>query len=159
MSTSVAAASRVGISARAAGDADAQLTPDDVLAWEAQYGPLPAGAFVAMNSGWAAKVGDPAAYRGADAAGTLHFPGFGADATEWLLRRRGIRGVGVDTLSTDPGNSTTFETHVLLADADRYGVENLANLDRIPRRGATILVGLIPYEEGSGGQARVLASW
>jgi kynurenine formamidase len=38
-------------------------------------------------------------------------------------------------------------------------VENLANLDRIPRRGATIAVGLIPCEEGSGGQARVFASW
>jgi kynurenine formamidase len=39
------------------------------------------------------------------------------------------------------------------------GLENLANLDRIPRRGATIMVGLIPYEEGSGGQARIFASW
>jgi kynurenine formamidase len=57
------------------------------------------------------------------------------------------------------GNSTTFETHLILTGADRYGVENLANLDRIPRRGATIVVGLIPYEEGSGGQARVFASW
>jgi hypothetical protein len=43
--------------------------------------------------------------------------------------------------------------------ADRYGLEDLANLDRIPKRGATIMVGLIPYEEGSGGQARIFASW
>ena len=106
-----------------------------------------------------AKVGDPDAYRGTDATGTLHFPGFGPDACEWLLRRRGIRSLGVDTLSIDPGNSTTFETHLILTGADRYGVENLANLDRIPKRGATIVVGLIPYEEGSGGQARVFASW
>ena len=46
-----------------------------------------------------------------------------------------------------------------IAAADRYGLENLASLDRIPRKGATIVVGLIPYEEGSGGQARVFASW
>ena len=45
------------------------------------------------------------------------------------------------------------------AGADRYGLENLANLDRIPKRGATIFVGLIPYEQGSGGQARIFASW
>jgi kynurenine formamidase len=38
-------------------------------------------------------------------------------------------------------------------------VENLANLDRIPPKGATIVVGLIPYEDGSGGQARVFATW
>jgi kynurenine formamidase len=149
----------IDISRRAARDPDTVVTVDDLRAFERRHGRIPRGAAVLMDSGWAAKVGDPAAYRGADAAGTLHFPGFGADATEWLLRRRRIRGVGVDTLSTDPGNSTTFETHVLLAQADRYGVENLANLDRIPARGATILVGLIPYEEGSGGQARVLASW
>jgi kynurenine formamidase len=79
--------------------------------------------------------------------------------TEWLLRRRGIRSLGVDTLSIDPGISETFDTHLILTGADRYGLENLANLDRIPRRGATIMVGLIPYEDGSGGQARIFASW
>ena len=112
-----------------------------------------------MDSGWAAKAGDAAAYRGADAAGVLHFPGFGAEATEWLLRRRGIRALGVDTLSIDPGISATFDTHLILLGADRYGVENVANLHRLPRHGATVMVGLIPYEEGSGGQARVFASW
>jgi kynurenine formamidase len=65
----------------------------------------------------------------------------------------------VDKLSTDPGNSTTFETHLVLSAADRYGLENLANLDRIPPRGTTVVVGLIPYQEGSGGQARVFATW
>jgi kynurenine formamidase len=107
----------------------------------------------------AAKVGDADAYRGADVAGTPHFPGFGAEATEWLLRRRGIRSLGVDTLSIDPGNSTSFDTHLILTGADRYGLENLASLDRLPRRGATVVVGLIPYEQGSGGQARIFASW
>jgi kynurenine formamidase len=149
----------VDIADRAATDPDTVVTVDDLRSFERRHGRIPRHAAVLMHSGWAAKVGDPAAYRGADAAGTLHFPGFGAEATEWLLRRRGIRGLGVDTLSVDPGNSTTFDTHLLLAEADRYGLENLANLDRIPRRGATIVVGLIPYEEGSGGQARIFASW
>ena len=72
---------------------------------------------------------------------------------------RGIRSLGVDTLSIDPGVSETFDTHLALTGADRYGVENLANLDKIPRTGATIVVGLIPYKEGSGGQARVFATW
>jgi kynurenine formamidase len=57
-----------------------------------------------------------------------------------------------------PGNSTSFDTHLILTGADRYGLENLANLDRLPRRGATVVVGLIPYEQGSGGQARIFAS-
>jgi kynurenine formamidase len=155
----IAPAVVVDISRRAARDPDTVVTVDDLRAFERRHGRIPRDAAVLMYSGWGARVGDADAYRNADAAGTLHFPGFSADACEWLLARRGIRGVGVDTLSTDPGNSTTFETHVVLAAADRYGVENLANLDRIPPRGATVVVGLIPYEDGSGGQARVFATW
>jgi kynurenine formamidase len=37
----------IDIRAKAEGDPDAQVTPDDIAAWEAQYGPLPAGAIVA----------------------------------------------------------------------------------------------------------------
>jgi kynurenine formamidase len=152
----------VNIAHRAARDPDTVVTVDDLRAFERRHGRIPRDSAVLMDSGWAAKVGDVTAYRGADPAdpdAVLHFPGFGAEATEWLLRRRGIRALGVDTLSIDPGVSETFDTHLILLGADRYGVENLNNLDRIPRRGATIMVGLIPYEQGSGGQARVFASW
>jgi kynurenine formamidase len=76
-----------------------------------------------------------------------------------LLRKRGIRSLGVDTLSIDPGESATFDTHLALTGADRYGLENLADLNRIPPYGATIVVGLIPFEGGSGGQARIFATW
>ncbi|GIF08313.1 cyclase family protein [Actinoplanes siamensis] len=149
----------VDIAARAARDPDTVVTVDDLRAFERRHGRIPDGAAVLMYSGWGAKVGDAGAYRGADSAGTLHFPGFGTDACEWLLRSRRIRALGVDTLSIDPGSSATFDTHLALTGADRYGIENLANLGRLPRRGATIFVGLIPYEGGSGGQARVLATW
>ena len=149
----------IDIAARAARDPDTVVTIEDLRSFERKHGRIPRDAAVLMYSGWGAKVGDPDAYRGTDATGTLHFPGFDPDACEWLVRRRRIRSLGVDTLSIDPGNSTTFETHLTLTRADRYGLENLANLDRNPRQGATIVVGLIPYEEGSGGQARVFASW
>jgi kynurenine formamidase len=149
----------IDVADRAARDPDTVVTIEDLRAFERRHGRIPRDSAVLMYSGWGAKVGDPDAYRGTDATGTLHFPGFDPDACEWLLRRRGIRSVGVDTLSIDPGNSATFEAHLIITGADRYGVENLANLDRIPRRGATIVVGLIPYEAGSGGQARVFASW
>lgn len=149
----------ISIAARAARDPDAVVTVDDIRAFERRHGRIPRGAAVLMYSGWGAKVGDADAYRGTDAAGTLHFPGFSPEATEWLLQRRGIRSLGVDTLSIDPGNSTTFESHLILNGADRYGVENLANLHRVPPTGATLVVGLIPFEEGSGGQARVFATW
>lgn len=149
----------IDIAARAAREPDTAVTVDDVRAFERRYGRIPRDAAVLMYSGWGAKAGDADAYRGADAAGVLHFPGFSPEACDWLLRHRKIRSLGVDTLSIDPGESTTFDTHVVLTGADRYGLENLANLDRMPRYGATVVVGLIPFEEGSGGQARIFATW
>jgi kynurenine formamidase len=149
----------IDIADRAARDPDTVVTVEDIRSFEHRHGRIPRNAAVLMHSGWGGKVGDADAYRGTDATGTYHFPGFSPDACEWLLEHRRIRSLGVDTLSIDPGNSTTFETHLILTGADRYGLENLANLKDIPPRGATIVVGLIPYEEGSGGQARVFATW
>jgi kynurenine formamidase len=77
----------------------------------------------------------------------------------WLAERRDVTAIGVDTMSLDPGNSMTFPVHVNFLASDRYGIENLANLDRIPPRGALAYVGLIPWEEGSGGPCRVIANW
>lgn len=147
----------IDISARAARDADAAVTVDDLERYEHGNGRIPRGAGVFMYSGWESRVGDPDAYRNADAAGTYRFPGFGAAAVDWLLERRGITCIGVDTLSLDPGNSTTFPVHTRLLGADRYGIENLANLRTLPAHGATAIVGMVPWEEGSGGPARVLA--
>ena len=77
----------------------------------------------------------------------------------WLGENRDVTGIGVDTISLDPGNSTTFPVHVNFLVTDRYGLENLNNLDRIPPRGAVASVGLIPWENTSGGPCRVIASW
>ncbi|UQU61726.1 cyclase family protein [Couchioplanes caeruleus] len=149
----------VDIAARAAADPDAVVTVGDLRDFERRHGRIPRGAAVLMHSGWGAKVGSVQAYRGTDADGVLHFPGFSADACEWLLERRAIRSLGVDTLSIDPGVSDEFPVHVTLTGADRYGLENLANLAAVPPRGATVVVGLIPFEQGSGGQARIFATW
>ncbi len=155
----VLAAVIINIADRAKRDPDAEVTVEDLRSYERRHDRIPRDAAVLMYSGWGAKVGDPNAYRGTDPSGTLHFPGFSPEACEWLLRHRRIRSLGVDTLSIDSGRSATFDTHHVLLGADRYGLENLANLDRVPPHGATITVGLIPYEEGSGGQARIFASW
>jgi kynurenine formamidase len=149
----------IDIASRVASNPDAVVTPDDLRAFERRNGRIPRGALVAMHSGWESRVDDPEAFRNPDASGVLHFPGFGKAALDWLLDRRRIAAIGVDTLSLDPGNSTTFDVHLTLLGADKYGVENLANLKRIPPRGATAYVGLVPWEEGSGGPCRVIANW
>ena len=149
----------IDISARAATNADAEVTVDDIRRFEHRHGRIPRRALVAMYSGWESRVGDSAAYRNADASGVLHFPGFGIEAAQWLLAHRDIVGIGVDTLSLDSGPSATFAVHIAVLGANRYGVENLRNLGTIPRRGAQAYVGLVPWEQGSGGPCRVIAHW
>jgi kynurenine formamidase len=149
----------IDISARAAADADAVVLPSDLAAFEHGHGRIPRGAVVAMNSGWDARVNSTADYLNIGPDGKQHFPGFGKEAVEWLLDERDIAGIGVDTVSLDHGAAETFDAHLTLLSANRYGIENLANLGRVPARGATIFVGIIPWEQGSGGPARVFASW
>jgi kynurenine formamidase len=149
----------IDISERAARDADTVVTVEDLTRFERRHGRIPHGAVVCMDSGWAAKVGDPGAYKGGPAFPDYHFPGFDLEAAMWLAERRDVTGLGVDTLSLDPGNSTTFPVHVNFLATDRYGLENLNNLDKIPPRGALAYVGLIPWQDGSGGPSRVIANW
>lgn len=149
----------VDISEKAARNPDAVVTVRDLNRFERRHGRIPNRAIVCMDSGWDKKVNDAEAFKNADAGGTYHFPGFSNEAATWLLENRRITGIGVDTLSLDPGISTTFDVHYTILGADKYGLENLANLDAIPPRGAKAFVGVIPWEEGSGGPARVIAVW
>jgi kynurenine formamidase len=149
----------IDISSRAAGDPDTAVTVDDLRRFERRRGRIPDGALVCMDSGWAAKVDDPLEFKGGDAFPNYHFPGFSLEAAMWLAERRDVTGIGVDTISLDPGNSQTFPVHVNFLATDRYGLEGLNNLGRIPPEGAVAYVGLIPWEKGSGGPCRVIASW
>lgn len=144
---------------RARGNPDAQVTADDLKAWETKHGRIPAGAAVLMHSGWEARAGDQAAFRNMDSQGVMHFPGFGKEAAEFLLKERSINGIGVDTLSLDYGASKDFAVHSSVLPANKWGIENLANLASIPEVGATIFVGLPRVKGASGGPARILAVW
>lgn len=147
----------IDISAKAADDADAALEVADIEAWESENGEIPAGAVVFLYSAWDEKWSDPLAFRNADENDVQHYPGFSAEAATFLVEERDIHGVGVDTLSLDPGNSATFDAHVTFLSAGKYGIEGVANLKSIMGKQATIVAGVPRWEEGSGGPARILA--
>lgn len=145
------------ISERAASDDDAWVEPEDILAWEERHGPLPAGAFVAMYSGWEARLSDPETFVNLDSSGTPHWPGFGTEAAEFLVNERDVVGIGVDTLSLDFGASEDFGAHFSVLPAGKYGLENLANLEEVSPAGARVVVGGPKHEGATGGPARVFA--
>jgi kynurenine formamidase len=146
----------VDIRARAADDPDAQLTPDDLAAWEAEHGPLPDGAIVAMLSGWGANLRTDS-FRNADADGVLHFPGFHIETIELLLGERNAKGILVDTLSLDYGPSADFAVHYTWLPAGKWGIECVANLDQLPASGAVAIIGGPKIAGASGGPTRLFA--
>lgn len=146
----------VDIRAKAAENPDAQVTPDDLKAWIAANGELPEGAVVAMLSGWGDNVATDKFRNVGDDGKTLHFPGFHVEAVKQLLETS-TRAIAVDTLSLDHGPSPDFIVHNTWLPAGRYGIEGVANLDRLPAKGATIIVGAPKVRGGTGGPARVFA--
>lgn len=147
----------VDVSAKAARNPDYAMTRQDLAGWETRHGRLPDGCCVAMHSGWAQHAANAAKFTGKDAAGVLHFPGIHPDAAAWLLKERRVAGLAVDTLSLDHGPSKDFRTHTAWLPSGRWGIENIANLDKVPPAGATLVVGAPKVKEATGGPARVFA--
>lgn len=152
----------VRIDVRDAADAnpDYRLTVDDLTKWEEAHGQIPSGAIVVMYSGWGTRWPDHKRYLGTDVPGdtsNLHFPGFSKEAAEFLVKERNINAIGVDTPSIDYGQSHDFIVHRIINGANKPGFENLANLDRVPPSGATLIALPMKIAGGSGGPLRAIA--
>jgi kynurenine formamidase len=144
----------VDVRERVAADDDYELGVADLLAWEARHGTIAPASVVVMFSGWQDRWPDALAYKNMR-QGVHHFPGFSADSARWLLANRDIRGLGIDTLSADPGRSAELPVHRIVLGAGKWLVENLANLHAIPTVGGLMVVAPTKHRGGSGGPARV----
>ena len=150
----------VDVRAQAATDRDYRLRVDDLRAWERHNGRIPPGAIVVMWSGWGRFWPDKLGYLGSEQKGDvahLHFPGFSKEAAEFLVKERDIAAIGIDTASIDYGQSTDFPVHQVINGAGKPAFENLANVERLPAVGATLLALPIKITGGSGAPARVVA--
>ena len=156
----VAPAVVIDISTKAASDPDYRLTPEDIQAFEAEHGPIPAGVIVLLRTGWSSRWPDAKAYLGDDTPGDaskLHFPSYGVEAARLLVEERRVAALGVDAASIDYGPSTDFDVHRVAAAAGVPGFENLTNLDRLPPTGAVVVALPIKIKGGSGGPLRAIA--
>jgi kynurenine formamidase len=130
------------------------LSRQDVETLEAEQGQIPPKCAVLVCTGWDRYLGDERRYVGEP--GALEFPGIGADAAE-LLVARGAIGVGIDTLSVDPGHVADFAAHRITQAAGLWHLEGLVRLDRVTPRGAWLVAGAIPLVGGSGCPVRAFA--
>ncbi len=151
----------VDVRAQCAKNRDYELTVQDLLDWESRYGRMEPKMLVLLLTGWGDKWPDRRDYLGSQSPEdphSLHFPGFSREAAEFLVGHRDIRGVGIDTASIDPGRSRTFPAHQVVNEANLYALENVASLEQVPARGATIIALPMKIKGGTGGPVRIIAS-
>lgn len=131
----------------------------DIEAWERRHGRIAEHAAVFMASGWDSRIKDAKAFVNADASGKMHFPGFSPEAASFLARARQVSGIGVDTLSIDPGLDATYAAHKVWLATGKWAVELVANLRQVPPVGSTVFVGATKVKGATGGPVRLIAVW
>ena len=146
--------------ADAAADPDFLLEPAHLEQWQDEHGPLPENAWVLMRTGWGSRSKDPVAFANADDTGP-HTPGVSVAAAQWLAANPAVSGFGVETVGIDAGQAAgldpMFPAHYFLLGADKYGLTQLQNVDRLPEVGAVLIVAPLPIVGGTGSPARVFA--
>lgn len=146
-------------SREAAANPDFLLTVDHIRAWEAEHGEIGAGEWVVLRSDWDRFAEDEARFLNADATGP-HTPGPTAEAMSYLIGK-GIVGWGNQCIGTDAGQAggmePPFPAHNLLHANNRFGLASLANLDRLPPKGAILVPAPLKIKRGTGSPIRALA--
>lgn len=135
---------------------DYEISIDDILEFEEKYGKIPANSFVAFRSDWSKrwpnleKLGNDG-----------HTPGWPISTLEFLFDERNVAGVGHETLDTDAyvtmvkNGDLVGERYIL--QKDKFQVEVLNNLDKLPPVGAIIFIAAPRIVEANGLPVRAWA--
>jgi kynurenine formamidase len=122
----------------------------DIKAWERKHGRVPKGAFAALRTDMSKDFDrDPERFK------RQPFPAWTLEAIRFLYERRGVTATGHESLDTDTTDKMDSETYLLRS--GHYQIEVMANLDRVPARGAIVVVTWPKVRDGLGFPARVFA--
>lgn len=151
----------VDVTAKVAKDENYAVTADDIKEYEAQYGEIPAGAFVALRTDWSKRWPDMEAMSNASADGSEHFPGWSLDALKYIYETRNAAANGHETLDTDASKEAAAagdlacERYVLAR--GKLQIELLCNLDQVAPAGAVLIAAWPKFKGATGLPARVWA--
>jgi len=154
---------KIDVSDKAIHNPDYLISIDDLTQWETQEGTqIPDGSIVLLETGFSKYYPDALRYlgtedRGSEAVKELHFPGLSPEASEWLVKNRNIKAIGIDTASIDYGQSLNFQTHVNLMSHNISAFKNLTNLDKLPNNDFYIVALPMKIKGGSGAPLRIVA--
>lgn len=151
----------VDVSEKVKNNPEYVVTVEDIKTYEAEYGEIPEGAFVALRTDWSKRWPDMDALSGTDAEGNEHFPGWSLEALKYLYEEKNAAANGHEALDTDASvvaakaGDLVCERYVL--EQDKLQVELLKNLDQVAPAGAVIIVSYPRIEGATGLPARVWA--
>uniref|UniRef100_A0A8D8M2D4 Cyclase n=1 Tax=Cacopsylla melanoneura TaxID=428564 RepID=A0A8D8M2D4_9HEMI len=150
------------------------LLPHHFINWERQHGSLPKPCILLINFGWSWRYKQRVLYTN-EKDGIRYFPGLSKEAALWLVSTGKVVGIGVDTMSIDPGNSTSFDAHKILSEHNIYSIESInypnakskyqrkfdarfEHIATLPPRGFNLYVLPTNFLGGTGAPARVVAT-
>ena len=137
------------------------VTADDLRAFEAKYGPIPDGAFVALRTDWYKNWPDMDKMSGIAEDGSENFPGWSLEAIRYIYETRNAAANGHETLDTDGSaecarnGDLVCERYVLAH--NKIQVEVLCNLDQLPPAGAVLFASWPNFRGANGLPCRVFA--
>ncbi len=131
-------------------DPNHAFSVDDLRAWEKKNGRVPKDSFVALRTDmykdWDR---DPERFKRSP------FPAWSLDTIKFLIEQRGVTAIGHESMDTDVTDKMELETYIL--QHGHFQIEVMANLDKVPPRGALIIVTWPKVKDGLGFPARALA--
>lgn len=139
----------IDIHKKVAEDPGYHATVEDIKAWETKYGKIPEGSVVAIRSDWYKK------WDQTDRFAQKPFPGTKLDALKLLHLERKILFHGHEPLDTD--TTPNLEGENWLLKHNFCQAEGMMNLDKVPPKGALVIIGFAKPEGGTGGYARYIA--
>lgn len=151
----------IDITQKVAEDVHYAVTAQDIRDYEAQYGPIPDGAFVALRSDWYKRWPDMNAFANLDENGGEHCPGWSLEALQYIYETRNAAANGHETLDTDASieaekaGDLACERYVLAS--GKLQIEVLQNLDKVPAAGAVLVAAWLRLEGANGLPVRVWA--
>lgn len=139
----------IPIQDKVAKDPNYHLKVEDILAWETKHGKIPEGSVVFVRSDWSKEWPNP------ELATRTKFPGVSLDALKFLHLQRKILFHGHEPLDTD--STPNLEGEAWLMHNGYTQAEGVANLDKVPEKGALVAIGYPKFKGGLGGYARYIA--
>jgi kynurenine formamidase len=139
----------ISIAGKVAKNPAYHLSLADILEWEKVNGKIPEGAVVFIRSDWSQLWTAP------NFARQRSFPGIRLEALKFLYVERKILMEGHEPLDTDMTSSREGETWLM---HNGYAqAEAVANLDKVPEKGALVIIGYAKFQGATTGFARFIA--